>query len=68
MNVDAGRNFGERECPACACRVPANHNRCPICGYEFPQTPPRRQGMKVGGALLMLALFLFLALGLSRCA
>ena len=42
--------------------VPANTNRCPICGYEFPSRPPRRRAAIVAAALLMLALLLWLVL------
>ncbi len=64
MRIDPSQTFGPRECPACACEVPANNNRCPICGYEFPNPTPGRQRMKFWGALLMLALLLILLLGL----
>jgi len=40
MGIDLNKQFGHRECPSCATEVPANNNRCPICGYEFPVTPP----------------------------
>jgi hypothetical protein len=56
MKIDHATVFGPRECPSCACEVPANHNRCPICGYEFPNASPIQRGMKWWGALLMLAL------------
>ncbi len=36
MKIDPQSDFGTRECPGCAVEVPANENRCPICGYEFP--------------------------------
>lgn len=42
MRVDVNKDFGTRECPSCATEVPKNSNRCPICGYEFPYTPPPR--------------------------
>lgn len=58
MRVDAHREFGRRECPSCATEVAANENRCPVCGYEFPNPSPRQRGFKVWGALLMLALLL----------
>lgn len=64
MKVDAGRDFGTRECPSCATEVPANNNRCPICGYGFPQATPLQTGLRIGGALLMLGLIL-LAIALS---
>jgi predicted amidophosphoribosyltransferase len=36
MRIDPHANYPTRECPGCAVEVPANENRCPICGYEFP--------------------------------
>ncbi len=62
MRIDEKKDFGTRECPACASEVPANENRCPICRYEFPNPTPRQHGMKLWGALLMLALLLVLIL------
>ncbi len=38
--IDTQADFGVRECPGCAVEVPANENRCPICGYEFPTRGP----------------------------
>ncbi|MBP7008573.1 MAG: zinc ribbon domain-containing protein [Kiritimatiellae bacterium] len=46
-----------RECPGCAMEVPANENRCPICGYEFPGRGPLHRNL-VWIVLLMLALLL----------
>lgn len=67
MTIDPSRNFGTRECPSCATEVAANHNRCPICGYEFPNESPKQTGMRVGGAILMLAILVaLLLLGLLR--
>lgn len=63
MRVEIDRDFGTRECPACATEVAANHNRCPICGYEFPNASPAKRGMRLWGALLMLALLLAMLLG-----
>jgi len=60
MRVDERKNFGRRECPGCACAVAANHNRCPICGYEFPHRPAGRRRAIWLAALLMLALWLWL--------
>lgn len=62
MNVDPTRTFGLRECPSCATEVEANNNRCPICGYVFPHPTPTQTWMRIGGALLMLVIFLFFAL------
>lgn len=39
MRIETNKEFGTRECPSCATEVPTNHNRCPICGYEFPVAP-----------------------------
>ena len=64
MGVDVTKNFGSRECPSCACEVEANHNRCPICGYDFPNPTPAQKGMKLWGALLMLAIIAALMLRL----
>lgn len=58
MRILDSTDFGTRECPSCACEVPANNNRCPICGYLFPAPSPRQRHMKLWGALLMLALML----------
>lgn len=67
MRIDPQRDFGRRECPSCACEVEANHNHCPICGYAFPQASPVQKGMRMGGALLMLAILALLILaGLMR--
>lgn len=62
MGITPHKNFGRRECPACACEVSANHNRCPICGYEFPNLMPGQRSFKLTGALLMLGLLLLLLL------
>lgn len=64
MRIDAEKPFGTRECPSCATEVPANNNRCPICGYVFPQPTPTRKNMKLWGAVVMLALLIALILGL----
>lgn len=61
MKVDPGRDFGCRSCPACACKVPENANRCPICGYAFPALP-RRQKLVIWAAVGMLLLFLLMVL------
>ena len=61
MRIDTGRDFGTRECPACAVEVAANENRCPICGYEFPGHPDSRfSRMRWPAAILMLLLILWL--------
>ena len=62
MSIDHQKTFEKRECPACACEVPANNNRCPICGYEFPNPTPAQRGMRLWGALIMLAILIGLLL------
>ncbi len=64
MKIDCQKSFGLRECPACAMEVPANNNRCPICGYVFIQPTPTRRNMKLIGAIVMLVLFLIMVFGL----
>ncbi len=64
MRIHPDKDFGVRECPGCAVEVPANHNRCPICGYEFPHPSPRQKHMKWWGAVLMLILFIVVYLSL----
>lgn len=52
--------FGKRgenrkmECPSCAVEVDADHDVCPICGYEFPK---QSLSFKIG-VWVMIALFL----------
>lgn len=29
--------MSRKECPSCAMEIDAKNQRCPICGYEFPQ-------------------------------
>ena len=60
MRIDAERPFGRRECPSCATDVPANSNRCPICGYVFPSPTPTQRNLRLWGALVMLALMMML--------
>lgn len=62
MRIDAHKDFGRRECPSCAVEVPANNNRCPICGYEFTHPTPARKYLNVWGALLLLAILLAILL------
>ena len=62
MKIDPQKRFGTRECPACACEVPANHNRCPMCGYEFLNPTPARRNLKWIGAVIMLAALIALIL------
>ncbi len=65
MRVDERCDHGTRECPSCACVVAANENRCPICGYEFPNRPVGQRrwlaaiGLTLAGLLLAAALGLF---------
>ncbi|HOE00060.1 MAG TPA: zinc ribbon domain-containing protein [Kiritimatiellia bacterium] len=56
MKIDPHANFGTRECPNCAVEVPANENRCPICGYEFPVRGPLQRNLLWIVALLLLLL------------
>jgi hypothetical protein len=63
MNIDSQKAFGMRECPSCATEVPANNNRCPICGYTFLQPTSIQRNMKLIGAVVMLVLFLILIFG-----
>jgi len=62
MRVLARKEYGSRECPSCACEIPQNVNKCPICGYLFPVATPRQKRMRLWGALLMLGLIAFLYL------
>ncbi len=64
VRIDADKTFPPRECPGCAMEVPANNNRCPICGYDFPNPSPRQKHMKFWGAVIMLVLFIFVMLRL----
>ena len=57
MKIDPHAKFPVRECPGCAVEVPANENRCPVCGYEFPARGPLLR-YRLWLALLMLALLL----------
>jgi len=65
VNIDPQQSFPSRECPSCACEVPSNNNRCPICGYVFPTPTATQRSLRIGGALIMLgilALMLLLSL------
>jgi hypothetical protein len=64
MKIDTDSAFGTRECPSCATEVPANNNRCPICGYEFLHGTAAQRHLKFWGAIVMLVLFVILILGL----
>jgi len=46
MRVETDKDFGTRECPGCGLDVEANHNRCPVCGYEFPNVPEPRGAVR----------------------
>ena len=65
MRIETDKTFGTRECPSCATEVESNHNRCPICGYLFPQPTPTQSRMKLWGAVIMLILLAIMLLGLS---
>ena len=60
MNISTQKTFPPRECPSCACEVPSNNNRCPICGYVFLQPTPVQKSLRIGGALIMLGILLLL--------
>jgi len=60
MKIDPDRDFGTRECPSCNVEVASNLNRCQICGYAFLQPNSRQRGMRLWGAIIMLALILIL--------
>jgi predicted nucleic acid-binding Zn ribbon protein len=64
MRIDPERDFGVRECPSCGVKVASNQNNCSICGYAFLQPDARQRGMRLWGALIMLALILFLTIAL----
>ncbi len=67
MKIDAHHDFGTRECPACACQVPANENRCPICGYPFPaKSALSRKAPLIAIVLILLILVPILVAALSR--
>ena len=61
MRINPDKQFAERECPSCATHVPANNNRCPICKYEFPQSPAwKKPLLAIVAILLILALLRWL--------
>lgn len=61
MHIVPDRDFGTRDCPSCGANVAANHNRCPVCGYEFPVLhPARRLVITLTGIVLLLALLMLL--------
>ena len=64
MRIDPQHDFGKRECPGCAMEVPANSNRCPICGYAFPGRSGLQRGLFWIVALLLALLLLPLLLSL----
>jgi hypothetical protein len=65
MSIDVQKPFGTRECPSCATEVAANENRCPICGYEFPNRPlPHRTFLVAVGVVVLLAFLVLLLSGL----
>ncbi|MBI5868411.1 MAG: zinc ribbon domain-containing protein [candidate division Zixibacteria bacterium] len=47
----------KRECPSCASEIPADMDRCFICGYEFAGKAGRRN-WRLWVALLLLLIFL----------
>ena len=44
----------KKECPSCAMEIDAGEKVCPICGYEFPETPKAY----VWVAILLIIVFL----------
>ncbi len=64
MKIDPHAKFQTRECPGCAVEVPANENRCPICGYEFPARGPLHRNLIWIVALLLVLFLLPLLLSL----
>ena len=67
MKIDSRHDFGTRECPACACRVPANENNCPICGYPFPaRSALSRRAPLIAVVLVILLVVPILIAALSR--
>lgn len=57
MKIETRTDFGMRECPGCAVEVPANVNRCPVCGYEFPGRSPLQRRL-IWIVVLLLGLLL----------
>jgi len=60
VKISVQKTYPQRECPSCAGEVPSNNNRCPICGYLFPQPTLVQKSFRIGGALIMLGLLLLL--------
>jgi|TARA_B110000114_G_scaffold167507_1_gene189607 hypothetical protein len=46
----------QKECPACAMKIPANAKACPICQYEFPEG---HSPIIIATAILLLLVFLY---------
>lgn len=67
MRVDAGKDFGTRECPSCGLDVAVNENRCPVCGYEFPAASTPSRPLAIIGlvlfGLIIAAILLMLVFG-----
>ena len=64
MKIDPHAKFPTRECPGCAVEVPANENRCPICGYAFPGRGPLQRNLPWIVAFLLALLLIPLWLSL----
>lgn len=47
----------KKECPGCAVEVDADHDVCPICGYEFPK---QSLAFKIGVWVLILLMLTWL--------
>lgn len=45
------------ECPGCAVEVDADHDVCPICGYDFPRQP---LSVKIGVWVLIVLMLTWL--------
>lgn len=48
----------KKECPSCAMMVDTNSKECPVCGYEFTDTPTGYKWI----AVLLVLIFLFFIL------
>lgn len=47
----------KKECPSCAVEVDASLEKCPICGYEFPE---QSLAFKVGAWIMILLILTWL--------
>ena len=44
----------KKECPSCAMEIDKSADKCPICGYEFPNRSPLNKWV----AILLILVFL----------